>query len=254
MRTPTSPGGHDLHRRAQHQQQHAADQRARGEQAAPARAAEGFDEPEHDGGGAGAHEHVALATDELDAFHGGLLVGGESVVLVQARRLALGKCGEGVAREAAAVGREDLDDVVAGRDPVARPGAPATIGADRQVVARDLDAVARPDVLDELAALAGDRAVGVDGFTRSKRAVRALAVDDLPVDDAAAHADRVGARRRRERARAEDEFEAGHEKHRRLLVRGSEGRRPPLIAAGVPPAIALASRHSARGWRPIYLS
>src|SRR5581483_12109707 len=109
---------------------------------------EGLDEPEHDGGGAGAHENVALASDELDPLHDCLLVGGgwRSGSGAAAGAGAGGrKRGEGVPREAAAVGREDLDDVVAGRDPVARPRAPATIGADRQVVPRDLDAVARPN-------------------------------------------------------------------------------------------------------------
>src|SRR5207247_6654048 len=55
------------------------------------------------------------------------------------------------------IGPQHLHLVLPGADLMARPGPPATAGADRQVVARDLDVVAVPDVLDEAGIEAGHR-------------------------------------------------------------------------------------------------
>ena len=105
---------------------------------------------QHDGGAGGANEDVDLGYDLLEAlldgFHVSLLLSGGL------------EGGERSRCEALAVGREDFDRVVAGLEPVARPGAPAAAVADRHHLAQHLDAVALPHVLEEAGAEAGELA------------------------------------------------------------------------------------------------
>src|SRR5436190_11342054 len=98
-------------------------------------------------------------------------------------------------REAGAGGAEDLDDVLAGLEAVARPAAPGVLVAGGQVVTRDLDAVAGPHVLDEAGAVARDRRVRVHRVARAERVLGALAPDHLAVHDPAADGQRGVARR-----------------------------------------------------------
>ena len=65
---------HGLHGRPQHEQQNAAQQHTHGQQAPAARAAEGFDEAQHDGREGGAYEDDALDEELLDPVHVRLLV------------------------------------------------------------------------------------------------------------------------------------------------------------------------------------
>ena len=78
MRTPTSPAPTTCIGRAQHQQQADPEQRPHRHAAAAARAAEGLDEAERDGGDGGADENVNVLCKLLDPLlergHGSLLV------------------------------------------------------------------------------------------------------------------------------------------------------------------------------------
>src|SRR6187402_2381774 len=85
--------------------------------------------------------------------------------------------------EALAIGCEDFDRVVAGLDPVVRPGAPAAPLADRHHLAQHLDAVALPDVLEKAVAEGRELGVRVDGLTGEERIARLRAPDDVVVDD-----------------------------------------------------------------------
>src|SRR4249920_3238529 len=98
--------------------------------------------------------------------------------------------GEGSPCEALAIGREDLDGVFAGREPVIRPGAPAAPLADRHHLAEHLDAVALPDVLEKAVTEAGDLRVRVDRLTGQERVAGLRASYDVVVDDAAADGER----------------------------------------------------------------
>src|SRR4051794_8719375 len=81
--------------------------------------------------------------------------------------------------EALAIGREDFDGVVAGLEAVIRPGAPAAALAYRHDLAQHLDTVARPHVLEEAGAEAGELRVRVGGLTRQERVARLRPTDDV---------------------------------------------------------------------------
>src|SRR6476620_3723244 len=86
--------------------------------------------------------------------------------------------------ETPAIGREDLDGVVARLEAVIGPGTPAASFADRHHLAEDLDAVTLPDVLEKSFAKAGELRVRVRGLAGEERIARLRASDDVVVDDA----------------------------------------------------------------------
>src|SRR5689334_17170525 len=100
--------------------------------------------------------------------------------------------GERSRGEALAIGSEDFDRVLAGLQPVVRPGSPAAPLADRHHLAQHLGAVTVPDVLEKAVSEGGQLRVRVGGLAGEERIVRLRAADDVVVDDAAADRERNG--------------------------------------------------------------
>src|SRR6185312_15403725 len=116
-------------------------------------------------------------------------------------------------RHPAPVGTVELDGVGADLQLVVRPGLPAAVVADRHVVARHLDALVGPNVLDEAGAVAGDGRVGVDALAGREGVVGAGHPDQLAVDDPAPDLQRRGGEAEpfaRKGPGGHDELESGH--------------------------------------------